>query len=146
MNAPRIAIRPARSADAAALAALAGQLGYPSTEADILRRLVMIEDRPQHAVFVAEADGAVAGWVHVLLDLHLESGEFAEIAGLVVDEHRRGAGVGQRLLVSAEAWARDQGAGTVRVRSNVVRTEAHGFYAKAGYAVRKRQTVFEKRF
>lgn len=146
MPAVVISVRPARAEDADALAVLSTQLGYPSTREDLLRRLSVIEGRPHHAVFAAEVDGVIAGWAHVLIDIHLESGEFAEVAGLVVDERLRGKGVGSRLLDAAEAWARERGAVTVRIRSNVIRADAHRFYRNALYSVRKEQKVFEKRF
>ena len=146
MTTHNVSVRPAGPDDASALAALAAQLGYPSTADDLVRRLAVIDARPHHAVYVAEFNGVVAGWVHVLMDLHLESGEFAEIAGLVVDEKTRGTGVGLRLLAAAETWARERNADVVRVRSNVIRGGAHAFYVHAGYSLRKEQKVFEKRF
>ena len=74
----------------------------------------------------------------------LESGPSAEIAGLVVDEETRGAGVGARLVAEAEAWAAGAGFARMRVRSNVKRNRARRFYERAGFVVTKRQRNFEK--
>ena len=76
--------------------------------------------------------------------LQLEDAPFAELAGLVVDDAVRGAGVGAALLNAAEAWARSEGFATMRVRSNVVRERAHRFYEREGYERIKAQAVFRK--
>ena len=137
-------IRAARLADSARIAALTEQLGYPATEAEIRTRLTTLGAREDHAFYVAEIDGEVAGWIGVRTDLSLEGGGYAEIVGLVVDERRRGKGLGEDLVHAAEAWARAQGATKLRVRSNVIRDRAHKFYLRLGYTITKRQVVFDK--
>ncbi|HEY3676065.1 MAG TPA: GNAT family N-acetyltransferase, partial [Candidatus Tumulicola sp.] len=67
------------------------------------------------------------------------------IAALVVDESERGNGTGAALLQAAEAWARERGVRCIRVRSNVIRADAHRFYEREKYAPLKDQRVFEKR-
>lgn len=146
MNDP-FTIRPATPQDAARLAELSTQLGYPATSKDILGRLDRIFGSGEHAVYVAEArepETRIAGWVHVFVSRLLEEDSQAEIGGLVVDEAWRGRGVGALLMACAERWAREQGSTTVRVRSNVIREEAHAFYEKLGYSVVKSQKVFRK--
>jgi len=64
--------------------------------------------------------------------------------GLVVTAAERGAGIGARLIAEAEAWARAQGVGSVRVRSNVTRERTHRFYLRAGYAITKTSYLFVK--
>lgn len=137
-------IRAARLGDSARIAVLTEQLGYPATEAEIRTRLTTLDARGDHAFYVAEIDGEVAGWIGVRTDLSLEGGGYAEIVGLVVDERRRGKGLGEDLVHAAEAWARGRGATKLRVRSNVIRDRAHRFYERLGYAVTKRQVVFDK--
>ena len=137
-------IRAARLADSARIAVLTEQLGYPATEAEIRTRLTTLSAREDHAFYVAEADGEVAGWIGVRTDLSLEGGGYAEIVGLVVDERRRGKGLGEDLVHAAEAWARGRGATKLRVRSNVIRERAHKFYERLGYTVTKRQVIFDK--
>ncbi len=138
-------IRPMTPADADAAARLATQLGYPSTAAEIERRFHLVEDDPDHGLFVAEtADGQVAGWVHVHGRRLLEAEPFAEIGGLVVDEAYRGQGTGRALMAAAERWAAAHGYAEVCVRSNVVREAAHRFYKRLGYRVVKSQHTFRK--
>ena len=74
----------------------------------------------------------------------LESDPCAEICGLVVEEAHRGHGVGTELLEAVEDWARSQGRDGIRVRSNVLREDAHRFYEGRGYRCSKRQVVFAK--
>jgi GNAT superfamily N-acetyltransferase len=140
-----ISIRPARSDDAAALAELSTQLGYPAAADTLNQRLERVRGDGVGEVFVAAGlDGRVLGWTHVVPRLHLEEAPFAELAGLVVADGARGAGVGAALLSAAEQWAREHGFVHFRVRSNVVRERAHRFYLREGYVERKRQVVFDK--
>jgi GNAT superfamily N-acetyltransferase len=138
-------VRTARLEDAPAIAELCGQLGYPSTAGQARRRLEQMAGFPYHALFVAELDGGVVGWAHVHayplpeLDLH------ADLGGLVVDEAHRSAGLGKVLLAAAEDWARSKGCAELRVRSNVIRLEAHRFYETNGYENLKSQYTFRKR-
>ncbi|HKV10405.1 MAG TPA: GNAT family N-acetyltransferase [Thermoanaerobaculia bacterium] len=137
--------RPARPSDAAAIAVLATQLGYPSGPEESERRLRALAERSDHAVLVAEADdGAVVAWCHVGGALPVETDPFAEILGLVVDESRRGQGIGERLVEAAADWAAGHGYRTLRVRSNVVRERTHRFYERLGFARVKSQVVFSR--
>jgi GNAT superfamily N-acetyltransferase len=140
-----IHIRAATPVDAESLARLSGQLGYPADAATIAHRLREIEEHRAGAVLVAEIDDAVAGWAHVLPQRRLEHDANAELAGLVVDEHMRGTGIGAALLHAVEAWAREHGYPELIVRSNVIRERAHRFYLREGYAEKKRQAVFVKK-
>jgi GNAT superfamily N-acetyltransferase len=138
-------IRPAAAADAAAIAALSRQLGYPADPAEIVERLAAIVDRGDALVLVAEdEEGTVAGWIHVMGSHLLEGPPRAEITGLIVDEAHRRLGLGAALMAAAEAWAASSGYGEVRLRSNVVREQAHSFYEQLGYARTKTQLVFAK--
>ena len=61
-------IRPATSADAAALAELSGQLGYPADAGSMHERLTLVRSAHAGEVFVAiDENGRVAGWTaHIL--------------------------------------------------------------------------------
>jgi len=145
----RFEIRPAVAHDSGALAELSNQLGYPSSREQVQRRLVKILADPTHAVFIAETtrlrgNSALAGWVHAYVERTLESDPTVEIGGLVVEESRRGYGVGRLLMNRVERWAQGTGCLTVTVRSNVLRTGAHAFYRHIGYRLVKNQRVFRK--
>jgi GNAT superfamily N-acetyltransferase len=138
-------IRRAQNADAAQIAVLTGQLGYPATTAQIRERLRRIQPVSQNAVFVADAaNRGVIGWLHVSKEPLLESEMRAEVNGLVVAEGQRSLGAGAQLLAAAEDWARKHGCKGMSVRSNVIRERAHKFYERHGYEHYKTQKSFRK--
>jgi GNAT superfamily N-acetyltransferase len=140
-----VKIRRAKINDSPRLAELAGQLGYPSTPAQIRERLRRIQPASQHAVFVAEsANDGVVGWLHVSRQPLLEVEMRAEVNGLVVADGQRSLGAGARLLAFAEDWARKHGCKSMSVRSNVIRERAHTFYERNGYEHYKTQKSFRK--
>lgn len=136
-------IRAVAIGDAAALAALSGQLGYPADPQAIAGRLARTAAGDVGKGWVAvDAAGSVCGFARALPQHFIVEDPFVELAALVVAEASRGQGVGAALLRTVEAWARQQGFACVRVRSNVVRARAHHFYLREGYAEFKRQAVF----
>ncbi len=138
-----VAFRDAQASDAPMLAALAGELGYPTTSAEMERRLEVLRTDPRHKIVVAEHN-ALLGWIHVSMIETLESESFAEIRGLVVAETHRGSGIGRQLVAAAEHWANQKKCSRIRVRTNIVRVDAHAFYKKLGYVSKKTQDVFDK--
>jgi len=141
----RVAVRQMQPEDAEAVAALSCQLGYPATAADVSRRLASMERHPDARVFVAQASNAqIVGWIHIYATCLLESDADAEIGGLVVAEEARGRGVGGILLAAAERWAAELAYPAVRVRSNILRVQARGFYEHLGYEHIKTQNNFRK--
>jgi GNAT superfamily N-acetyltransferase len=140
------AVRAARMKDAAFLARLSTELGYPTDEREARRRLEEILPRSEHAVLVAEgAEGAPIGWIHVYMRDLLVNDRHVEIGGLIVDANHRGKGIGRKLMQEAERWTASKGLSTVLVRSRVQRAEAHDFYLRIGYQCSKEQRVFMKR-
>jgi ribosomal protein S18 acetylase RimI-like enzyme len=140
-----VKIRRARQADAARIAALSGQLGYPTSVREMTVRLKQVLREKSGACFIAEsAVGGVIGWAHVSVTPMLEVERRAEINGLIVDEETRSSGVGAMLLSAAEAWARHMRCRGMSVRSNVLRERAHNFYLRAGYEHYKTQKAFRK--
>jgi predicted N-acetyltransferase YhbS len=140
-----VEVRPATVADAADIATLSGQLGYPLDEATALERLAAINDDPRHSVFVAEDEsGTVVGWIHVMPKIMLLVSNVCEIGGLVVDESHRSMGVGRALVAAAEAWAHASGYRELTVRSDTRRAAAHGFYPALGFVAAKEQKVYKK--
>ena len=139
------ALRLARVEDAAGIARLAGELGYPAETAGMAARLRAILPLPQHRVVVAQGDhGGLLGWIAIERRLTLESGERIEIMGLVVDAAARGTGVGRALVTDAEQWARAEGFDAIGVRSNVAREGSHPFYEALGYVRMKTQHAYRK--
>jgi GNAT superfamily N-acetyltransferase len=137
-------IRSARPEDGERLAALSGELGYPMTAEEAVRRLTDLSAHGDHALLVAESGGRVAGWIQVSLPRIFETPKSAEIAGLIVDATERGQGIGRQLVAAAAAWAEARGCASVRVRTNVIRERAQAFYAREGFREVKTQKVLQK--
>jgi len=140
-----VRIRRARASDAPKLADLSSQLGYPTTSAEIAKRLRNLKPASQNALFVAESnDFGVVGWAHVSVTHLMEIGTRAELNGLIVAEGQRSLGAGAHLLKAVEDWARKHGCPSMSVRSNVIRERAHKFYERQGYEHYKTQKAFRK--
>jgi GNAT superfamily N-acetyltransferase len=137
-----VQIRTALEADAEALAALSGELGYPSTPEEVISRLCLLRD-PERTLLVAQSGGLVAGFVDVHVQRVVESEPYAEVGGLVVGAAHRRKGVGAALLEAAAAWARERGLRRVVIRAGSERRGAHEFYPAVGCRVLKYQCVYE---
>lgn len=129
-----ITIRPAVANDAAAIARLLDQLGYPSDASEIPQRLERMREHPGTTVFVAEQRGEPVGvvTVHLVPSLHT-SEPVAWLTALVVEESARGTGVGSALVKRAEEWAKRNGATHISLTSHLRRKEAHEFYKTRHY-------------
>jgi GNAT superfamily N-acetyltransferase len=134
-------IRTARPADAAALAVLSSELGYPSTEAQVRKRLHLVED-PERDVLVADALDGLAGFVDIHVQRLVEADPFGEVGGLVVAESHRGQGLGGALLDAAAAWCRQRDLTEMWIRANLARVGPHAFYEAIGCRVVKDQRVY----
>ena len=140
-------IRRMESTDAAAVAELSGQLGYPATELEILQRIQKLSENVEHAAFVAEDENErVVGWLHAFVKKGISFNPYIEVTSLVIDEKCRGQGMGQKLLSKAEKWAVSRGYATVAISSQTKREDAHRFYVSAGYEQHKTSHKFVKRF
>ena len=138
-------IREALPGDAAVLAELCGQLGYPCSSEEVGEYLAQISKTKGHQVYVAiEAENLVLGWAHVFKTHRLMTPPFAELGGLIVSSSARGGGIGVLLLREAEGWARSNRCRSMRICSNIIRSGAHQFYERRGYRVDKNQHVFLK--
>lgn len=128
-----LVIRPAEPRDAAAIAELLAQLGYPAEPAAVVRRLDAMLPRRDGAVLVAE-EGAVVGLGALLLFpvLH-EDAPRAQLTALVVAEIARGRGVGAALVRHLEEIALQGGARKIVVTTANHRARTHLFYERLGY-------------
>jgi GNAT superfamily N-acetyltransferase len=140
-----IKIRKAKASDAARIAELSTQLGYPVTTREMATRLKLVFREKKAVCFVAEGQNTgVIGWIHVSTQSLVEVATRAEVNGLVVDEKIRSQGAGWLLLQAAEDWARKHRCKSMSVRSNVLRERAHAFYERHNYEHYKTQKAFRK--
>jgi GNAT superfamily N-acetyltransferase len=127
-----LTIRDARPDDAGTMAELLGQLGYPTegrAAEGRLERLRIVGDR----VVVAELDGTVVGLAHLQVSPAIEyERPAAKLAVLVVDESRRGQGIGRALVEAAELEARSRGCELLYLTTSERREDAHAFYERIG--------------
>jgi len=138
-------VRPARPDDATEITRLSVELGYPASLAAITANLATLLASARYLVSVADQGSRLLGWAVVERRLSLESGERAELTGLVVSASVRRTGIGKALVSAAEQWGSEQGLTSIYVRSNVARQESHPFYLGLGYARKKTQHTYEKR-
>ena len=90
------------------------------------------------AVFVAEAEGVVVGFVALFVHVDSESlieaqTDYAYISDLVVLPAFRRHGIGRALLQQAESYARDHGAAVMKVDVLIANTVAYDLYHTAGF-------------
>ena len=137
-------IRDATAADAAAVAELLGEMGYPCSARQAAAHVARFEQAGASRLQVAERAGAVVGLVATHLVPRLdEDGWSCRITDLVVAAPQRRSGVGSALVAAAEAEARAHGAPRLDLSSGEWREDAHAFYARLGFGSRSR--AFTKR-
>jgi GNAT superfamily N-acetyltransferase len=138
-------VRRAGVEDAAEIARLSGELGYPADAATMGGRIAAASRLDHHYLAVAVApDGHLLGWIHAEHELSVEYGERVELKGLFVDGRARRSGAGRLLVEAAERWAAGREVGSMLVRSNAARDASHPFYEALGYARIKTQHVYVK--
>jgi GNAT superfamily N-acetyltransferase len=127
-------IREATRDDAAAVAALLGELEYPSSPAQAAERLERIASDPSMWVIVAEVESEIAGLAALHVQNLVERDEpGCEVAGLVVGQRFRRRGIGERLMEALEDEARRRGAKVMVLNTAHRRADAHAFYEALGY-------------
>jgi|SRR5689334_6777490 len=129
-----VEIRNAQRRDAATVAALLGELGYPTTPEQAAERLDRIADDPSTWVVVADVDSEIAGLGALHVQNLVERDEpGCEVAGLVVGERFRRRGIGELLMEALEDEARRRGGKFMVLNTAHRRADAHAFYEALGY-------------
>jgi hypothetical protein len=78
-----ITIRDVELNDAMGITMLSKQLGYESTNDNIVKRLMDIASNKNQCIFVAEYNNKIIGWIHAFYTLRVESDPFVEIGGSI---------------------------------------------------------------
>ena len=132
-DAAQILLRSAQRADAAAIATLFTDEGYPAGPSDIVARLERF-DTPQSRVIVAEHDGAILGFIAVHAIARFEHDDWIlRVLAVVVDAGARERGVGRALMAEAERIGLELGAAFVELTAGHHRPEARQLYESLGY-------------
>jgi N-acetylglutamate synthase-like GNAT family acetyltransferase len=129
----KISIRPAHIDDAAALADLIGQLGYPVSDEECHKRIQSYA-QPNYLLLIAEREELVVGYIalHIYDVLHLPAAE-GRISSFCVTEKMRGTGIGNALLRAAEDYFKENSCYKIVLNSNLKRPETHQYYLHRGY-------------
>lgn len=118
-------------------------LGY-ECDAELVKTRLENLDSNNECVFVADVNGEVVGYVHIIKFNTLYYKSMANIQGMVVSKEYQRKGYGKELMNAAENWARERNIEMVRLNSGFVRPEAHEFYRAIGYHNEKEQIRFMK--
>jgi GNAT superfamily N-acetyltransferase len=135
--------RPASMDDLESIVYLSEHWGHPSTSEKMQRGVQEIINHADHRIFLIQYEEKITGWIHGFCSLHMESGPYVEIAGMVVDRSFRRKGMGKKLVDKIIEWSKARNCKTVRVRSNILRQEAHLFYTGIGFQEVKQQKVYD---
>lgn len=130
-----VKIRDACLDDSPALARLMSQLGYPTSADEMRHRLEGLLLDPDYVTLAAAAEqtevvGMIGAWIYRYYE---KNGTYGRLLAQVVDEKRRGRGIGASLIAEAERRLKEQGVNSIIVNSGKQRIEAHRFYERLGY-------------
>ena len=89
--------------------------------------------QPDHAVYVAIADGRVAGAVTICERKHFTGQVDAYTGELAVASDLERRGIATQLVNAAEAWAARRGLAFVTLETGAANHPARAFYAQRGY-------------
>jgi N-acetylglutamate synthase-like GNAT family acetyltransferase len=131
---PKMNIRKAEIKDAEVIARLLEQLGYPTENGLVARRLSILVNNNEHLDVVGEIDGGVIGFMslHFIPQIAFDT-EYAVISYLVVDDKARKQGAGKLLEEYAVMAAKERKCKRIFLHSNARRVDAHRFYLRQGY-------------
>ena len=139
-----IKIRKVEIGDADAIRDISAEgLGYSCDLALVQKKIAGLNEA-REAVFVAETDGDVIGYIHIERYDVLYFETMANVLGLSIFKAYHKMGVGKSLLFAAEDWAKQNHIKMLRLNSGMNRTDAHGFYEHLGYVSEKDQKRFVK--
>ena len=139
----KIKVREFEAKELPVLRELMHELGYPLEKEELAANVKVIKERGG-IIFIAEADGKIAGSIAAAISTGLAEGSYGEIISLVVFKDFRGKGVGKELVLKAEQWLKPR-VKKIRVRANSIRLKAHEFYKALEYKEIKSQKSFMKK-
>ncbi|WP_019640066.1 GNAT family N-acetyltransferase [Paenibacillus fonticola] len=136
--APAFVIRKSSRNDVDQLLPLMRQLKYPTTPSVLYERLCMLEDHPLLCSLVAELNGVIVGTTFLKqYQTHDMNNPVTQITAMVVDEKRRGTGIGRGLVEAAELWGKQQGSLQLVLSAGGERNMlAKSFYEHMGFICR----------
>ncbi|WP_339277004.1 GNAT family N-acetyltransferase [Paenibacillus sp. FSL W8-0426] len=137
-----VTIRKIEQQDLPALSQLYDELiGMPANVDQMERMFRFIAENEQYYLLGAFHEGKLAGSVMGIecMDLVGECRPFMVIENVIVSQHVRKQGVGQKLMAEIERIAKERNCGYMILVSGDQRKEAHRFYEKLGFGDEKVQ-------
>lgn len=132
-----IKIRKVAMSDIKSLSPLIQQLGYPTTEENLIARIALYQHSENDKAWVAIDEqeniiGCIA--VHVY-DLFHSTERFGRIVSIVVKESHQRIGIGRRLIARAERYASQKNCSALELSCSLKRTKlgSQDFYSALGY-------------
>jgi ribosomal protein S18 acetylase RimI-like enzyme len=97
-----------------------------------------VMDSENEKLFVAEENGAVIGFIHVVEDKTppykpVVPHRFAVIIDLYIDEKHRKLGLGKELMNAAKQWAKERGLDYIELMVLRENEAGIGFYQREGF-------------
>jgi GNAT superfamily N-acetyltransferase len=123
--------------------------GIGGFEGQRIARLLeaLLADRAAGAVWVAESQGALVGYLIAVLVLSVEHrGWMGEIDEFFVLPGARGRGTGSRLLATAEEALAKRGCVRLQLQLGQANDAARAFYRQRGYGARAGYELLDKEF
>lgn len=137
-----VTIRKIEQQDLPALSQLYDELmGMPANREQMERMFRFIAENGQYYLLGAFHEDKLAGSVMGIecMDLVGECRPFMVIENVIVSQHVRKQGVGQKLMAEIERIAKERNCGYMILVSGDQRKEAHRFYEKLGFGDEKVQ-------
>ncbi len=146
-----MSVRPAAPNDIPPLLALVrrywefeGIEGFAALRIELVLQRLLAEPR-LGAIWVAESDGRLVGYLIAVLVLSVEHrGLMAEIDEFFVLPEARSRGVGRQLLAAAETALAARGCVRLQLQLRVANSEARAFYEHRGYTARAGYELLDK--
>jgi GNAT superfamily N-acetyltransferase len=146
-----MSVRPAAPNDIPPLLALVrrywefeGIEGFAALRIELVLQRLLAEPR-LGAIWVAESDGRLVGYLIAVLVLSVEHrGLMAEIDEFFVLPEARSRGVGRQLLAAAETALAARGCVRLQLQLALANSEARAFYQRRGYTARAGYELLDK--
>ena len=139
-----IVIRAMAPTDISAARLLLAQLGYELDTNEVERRYNAVIERGEHAVFVAEENGRIIGFLHLYERPAFDKPPEVIVQAIVIDQSLRRTGIGKTIMSMAERWALERGYSSIALTSNISRSVAHSFYNRLGYKIEATSHLLRK--
>ena len=118
--------------------------GFAALRIELVLQRLLAEPR-LGAIWVAESDGRLVGYLIAVLVLSVEHrGLMAEIDEFFVLPEARSRGVGRQLLAAAETALAARGCVRLQLQLGVANSDARAFYQRRGYIARAGYELLDK--